>query len=364
MTEVSSKDVTATYSYGISGMREKKEVDRNGIKTTRTSLWIDGKLIAEREGSKSYRYTYGPNGTPLLLWVNSPETGTKDYAFLVDHGGSVIGVVDSAGESVATYSYDPWGRLLSATGSLAAELPLRYRGYYYDNETKMYYLPARYYDPSACRFLSPDPARPSAGNPLSLNRFSYCENDPVNASDPTGAILTDLYLTTDANSIPEQARQEASHLVSAKRHRDAHRDDQAMAEERMAVEHWVKRVGTIVSSGVPYHTTSWVTVGFVTFGEVENYVWRDLQKTTTSKLGFAGATFVIGSPLSAGIAGGRGHVGPGLGDSVGLGVIFGAHSWNSSYPENNPLAKASRYEEGGVSGTGLSYGWTYSWIER
>jgi RHS repeat-associated protein len=70
---------------------------------------------------------------------------------------------------------------------LAERNPLRYRAYYYDTATDLYYLPARYYDPDTMRFLSPDPASPSAGDPLTLNRYAYCVGDPVNHSDPSGA---------------------------------------------------------------------------------------------------------------------------------------------------------------------------------
>src|SRR5690606_10883766 len=72
-------------------------------------------------------------------------------------------------------------------GWLADRNPLRYRSYYLDRETGLYYLPARYYEPETARFLSPDPAPPVAGDPLSLNAYAYCQGDPVNLVDPDGA---------------------------------------------------------------------------------------------------------------------------------------------------------------------------------
>ena len=78
---------------------------------------------------------------------------------------------------------------MTIDASLAARNPLRYRGYCYDTHSGLYYLPARSYDPVSARFLTPDPASPSAGDPLSLNRYAYCVGDPVNASDPTGAVI-------------------------------------------------------------------------------------------------------------------------------------------------------------------------------
>ncbi|MDA3937017.1 MAG: RHS repeat-associated core domain-containing protein [Actinomycetota bacterium] len=89
---------------------------------------------------------------------------------------------------MARYAYDPYGGLVGMSGDpIATRNPLRYRGYYYDNETQLYYLPARYYNPDTARFLSVDPAPPSAGDPTSLNGYAYCVGDPVQFDDPTGA---------------------------------------------------------------------------------------------------------------------------------------------------------------------------------
>ncbi len=114
---------------------------------------------------------------------------TTRYAYQVDAGGSVIGITDENGDEVARYAYDPYGvpTATSGTDPMAARNPLRYRGYYYDTETGMYYLPARYYEPRSARFLSVDPAPPKAGDPTTLNAYSYCFGDPVNRWDPTGA---------------------------------------------------------------------------------------------------------------------------------------------------------------------------------
>lgn len=80
--------------------------------------------------------------------------------------------------------------LFSITGFLASTIgavnPLRYRGYYYDTETSLYYLHSRYYDPETCRFISAD-AYIVAGNYLTgSNMFVYCMDNPVMYSDPSG----------------------------------------------------------------------------------------------------------------------------------------------------------------------------------
>ncbi len=74
--------------------------------------------------------------------------------------GDITAVLNGSGAAVVTYSYDAWGKILSIGGSLAGTLgiqnPFRYRGYVYDQETGLYYLQTRYYDPELGRFISAD----------------------------------------------------------------------------------------------------------------------------------------------------------------------------------------------------------------
>ena len=89
----------------------------------------------------------------------------------------------------AEYSYDAWGKctIKSNVSGIATINPFRYRGYYYDTETGLYYLNARYYDPEIGRFISPDSIAylfPETIN--GLNVYAYCLNNPVMCSDPYG----------------------------------------------------------------------------------------------------------------------------------------------------------------------------------
>ena len=93
------------------------------------------------------------------------------------------------------YSYDAWGNctiLYSASNTIVNNNPIRYRGYYYDEDTKLYYLNARYYCPELHRFISPDDTGYlDPETPNGLNLYCYCNNDPVNYADPSGnAALT------------------------------------------------------------------------------------------------------------------------------------------------------------------------------
>ena len=89
------------------------------------------------------------------------------------------------------YTYDAWGNCTihsSTTNNVLARVnPIRYRSYYYDKDTGLYYLNARYYNPQWRRFISPDDSSYlDPETPNGLNLYAYCNNDPVNYADPSG----------------------------------------------------------------------------------------------------------------------------------------------------------------------------------
>ena len=101
-----------------------------------------------------------------------------------------MGLRDAAGTEVVRYTYDAWGKLLSTAGSLASTLgymnPFRYRGYVYDEETGLYYLRSRYYNPTWERFVNVDLMVAAKKTPLSHNCFTYCSNNSLNKIDSFG----------------------------------------------------------------------------------------------------------------------------------------------------------------------------------
>ena len=97
---------------------------------------------------------------------------------------------DVGGNVVVKYTYDTWGNVLSVTGSLASTVgqdnPFRYRGYYYDTESGLYYLQSRYYDPAIGRFINADGIIGANVGSASYNLYAYCGNNPVALIDSTG----------------------------------------------------------------------------------------------------------------------------------------------------------------------------------
>ena len=174
-----------TYAYDADGLRTSKTV--NG--TTTDYYWLNGVLQGQKIGSEYVAFLYDGDGAAYGMLVKNGTTETY-YYYIYNLQGDVIGILDSDGNIVVSYSYNAWGEIESVSGTLAETIgqknPLRYRGYYYDGETGFYYLTSRYYDPEVGRFLNADSAIGQMGSVQGLNMFAYAFNNPVMYSDPAG----------------------------------------------------------------------------------------------------------------------------------------------------------------------------------
>ena len=167
-----------SYAYDMAGVRSSKTVGSTKYDFTTLS----GLVTRQTGGGKTIDFVYDENNQPLAMKYNNTL-----YYYVLNAQGNVVRIVNSSRSVVASYTYDPWGKIISSSGTLADINPLRYRGYYYDSETGFYYLQSRYYDPEIGRFINADSyASTDATGLLSTNMFAYCENDPVNGSDPNG----------------------------------------------------------------------------------------------------------------------------------------------------------------------------------
>ena len=159
---------------------------------THEYLTLSGKVTREtvkKNGSVTdvMDFVYDESGRPFAL-NHSTNGGSSftTYYYILNLQGDVVKLVTASGSSVATYEYDAWGKVLSATGSMADKNPLRYCGYYYDTETGFYYLQSRYYDPANRRFINADSYVSVDNSFVGVNLFAYCLNSPVGLRDDGG----------------------------------------------------------------------------------------------------------------------------------------------------------------------------------
>lgn len=172
---------TLSFAYNESGLRTSKTV--NGV--THSYVWQGSKLAADITDAYALYFHYDSSGEVMGFTRTANGTDTE-YFYVKNFQGDILKVITATGTEAATYTYDAWGRVLTSTGDLADINPLRYRGYYYDTETGLYYLQSRYYDPEVSRFINPDAYASTGQGILGTNMFTYCRNNPVNLYDPSG----------------------------------------------------------------------------------------------------------------------------------------------------------------------------------
>ena len=167
--------VTVEFVYNADGLRVQKTV--NGVATKYT---LHGKNVVHMtSGTDELHFFYDAQNRPTVVVYN----GTA-YAYVKSLQGDVVAILDENGNAVVSYGYDAWGAPLWCTGELAETLgkvqPFRYRGYVFDEETGLYYLRSRYYNPRWGRFVNAD------GAIIQKNLFAYCSNGPIVGYDPSG----------------------------------------------------------------------------------------------------------------------------------------------------------------------------------
>ena len=146
-------------------------------------------LVSERTGSeKTLWYRYDSSGNVIALTYES-----EIYMYLRNAQNDIIGLLDKDGKAVVRYTYDSWGQVVKIEGTLkdkvGARNPFRYKGYYYDVETGLYYCRSRYYDPAIRRFISADDTQVLRDNLDMLgekNLYAYCDDNPITRVDVNG----------------------------------------------------------------------------------------------------------------------------------------------------------------------------------
>ena len=194
-----------TYEYNAAGQRTSKtKTLPSGMSTTTEFIYEGDLLVGQKtsDGKGDMTFLHDDTGAYIGLIYEGVE-----YYYMKNVQGDIIGIVDAEGVIQAVYTYEPFGKLFSietksgflrydGDWSVGGMNPIRYRGYYYDYDTKLYYLNSRYYDPYVGRFLNADGYVSTGQDITGYNMFAYCGNNPVNRVDSTGEFwLTALFVT-------------------------------------------------------------------------------------------------------------------------------------------------------------------------
>ena len=182
------------YYYDANGIRNKKIA--NGVETkfvvVGTKILKSIIKVGNEERTIKYEYVLDK----LEGFVYTKDGISKEYRYERNIFGDITRIYNSEGSIEATYVYDAYGRVkvINSIGEEDTNIefigninPFRYRGYYFDIETGLYYLNSRYYDPELGRFISPDTMEYLSPNSINgLNLYCYCNNNPIMYVDTNG----------------------------------------------------------------------------------------------------------------------------------------------------------------------------------
>ncbi len=188
LAAASDGTTSLNFVYNESGLRTEKTVGSDNHRY----VYRGSTLVAEITDDYALYFHHDARGEIVGFTYASGSTQTE-YFYRKNLQGDVIGIVDTTGSSVAEYAYDAWGQILDATGSMAEINPIRYRGYYFDQETGLYYLQSRYYDPEVGRFINADGYASTGQGILGCNMFAYCGNNASNYKDSRGTRKEERY---------------------------------------------------------------------------------------------------------------------------------------------------------------------------
>ncbi len=184
---------TISFGYDAEGKRTRKTLP-NGVYYE--YIYSDGVLTSVKSSDFGVNFTYITDESGNYIGFKNYNTM---YYFVRNLQNDVVAITDSNGNVIVRYEYDPWGvPTIIADGenySIGYANMIRYRGYFYDVETELYYLQSRYYDPSTGRFINADTTDIlSVGSTIyDKNLYSYCDNNPITRVDVSGYIWETVF---------------------------------------------------------------------------------------------------------------------------------------------------------------------------
>lgn len=185
------------YAYDPHGQLIRKSV--NGI-DKRFFLWHGDQLVAELDSTAQKRigeYAYYPEVDHPMALITGDTTAMLTRFYRQDQVGNVTGVLrDTSVNQKITYG--SWGQQQWITGTLADTNRLRWKGLVWEaDSTRLYYVRARWYDPTTGRFFSEDPAGLAAG----INLYEFAGENPIGGSDATGLYGTTSEVVVSGNCV-------------------------------------------------------------------------------------------------------------------------------------------------------------------
>ena len=194
------------------GVSYTYDAENTRIATTENGLTTE--YVTDTGGSLSRMLTaYEPDGTQTQYYYGAEglsaqyNSGTgKYYAYHYDNIGSTTLITEKDGHAVERFSYGTYGELLKAA---ITKIRFLYNGSYgvVTDSNGLYYMRARYYNPDIKRFINQDIKVGDIGSSQSLNRYAYCEGNPVSMVDPFGLC------GEDANDQGEKSKYEKWHNI-------------------------------------------------------------------------------------------------------------------------------------------------------
>lgn len=184
------EDKEINYKYNKEGIRISKTINN-----VTTEYFVDDEdIIYEKTNNDLLFYIRNDDGELEAIKYNN-----NLYYYIKNIQNDIIGLMDNNYNQIVKYEYDSWGNIISIKDSIGNEItdnnhiayinPYRYRSYYYDNETGLYYLNSRYYNPVWGRFINADGYISTGQGIMGYNMYIYCGNNPINNSDGSGKIF-------------------------------------------------------------------------------------------------------------------------------------------------------------------------------
>lgn len=180
-----------TFAYDGYGRRISKSSSNRSVEYKYIGDALFEETVTEIKNNVTYvdtlRYIYDLNNNIIGFGLND-----NVYLYVKDALNNVIAIYNQASVEICRYNYDAYGNSIITASITGGEIlgnlnPIRYRSYYYDKETGLYYLKSRYYDPEICRFISMDDISYLDPQTLNgLNLYAYCLNNPIMYRDENG----------------------------------------------------------------------------------------------------------------------------------------------------------------------------------